>query len=398
MKKIQGRILIIGAGAAGSVVAQKCAQQPDIFSYIHVASRRLSSCQTVQSKCQSPIHISQVDADKTPQVIQLIESTTPDIVINMALPYQDLSIMDACLHTGVHYIDTASYEPKDTAKFCYQWQWDYHEKFKSSRIMGLLGAGFDPGVTNVFCSYANHHLFDEIHHIDIIDCNAGDHGHPFATNFNPEINIREVTAPGKFYENGTWISVSPLSVSKDIQFPECGLKTAYLMYHEELESIVKHIPHIQSIRFWMTFSETYLTHLRVLQNVGLTNIQPINYQGQDIIPLQFLSHLLPKAPDLVEQYTGKTCIGCIISGIQNNQAKKILIYNVCDHEVTYKELQSHAVSFTTGVPAMIAAKLLVTGEWQGHGIFNMEQMNPDPFMQSLPQHGLPWYIQGLQCT
>jgi len=391
------KILIIGAGGAGSVVAKKCAMLPDVFSHIHVASRTFSKCEVLQADIQKhwqrDIDISQIDADDTQALTQLIEQVKPKIVINMALPYQDLSIMDACLATGVNYLDTANYEPRDTAKFEYKWQWEYQERFREKGLMALLGCGFDPGVTNVFCAYAQKMLFDEIETIDIVDCNAGDHGHPFATNFNPEINIREITQPGKYYENEEWVTVNAMSVSDTIDFPGIGPKKAYLLYHEELESLVKHIPKLQRIRFWMTFSEDYLTHLRVLENVGLTSIQPVAYEGRDVVPLKFLKELLPEPSSLAKNYTGKTCIGCFIDGKKDGESKKVFIYNTCDHEETYKEVQAQAISYTTGVPAMIGAMLMLQGTWTGHGVFNMEQMDPLPFMERLNAHGLPWQIK-----
>jgi saccharopine dehydrogenase (NAD+, L-lysine forming) len=324
-------------------------------------------------------------------LVALIWNFKPDIVINVALPYQDLHIMDACLETGVDYVDTANYEPPDVARFCYQWQWDYDQRFKDRGIMALLGSGFDPGVTNVFCAWAAKHHFDQISELDIIDCNAGDHGHPFATNFNPEINIREVTAKGKYYENGCWIETEPLSISKTYDFPEeIGSKKIYLLYHEELESLVKHFPSLHRARFWMTFSDNYLKHLEVLQNVGMTRIDPVKYQGHDIIPLQFLKTLLPDPASLGPVTRGKTCIGCLIQGIKNGQEKTYYIYNICDHQKCYEEVKSQAISYTTGVPAMIGAMMMVQKKWQGKGVFNMEQLDPDPFMNALNLYGLPW--------
>ncbi|MBT5856509.1 saccharopine dehydrogenase family protein [bacterium] len=389
------KVLIIGAGAAGSVVAKKCAKNRDIFSEIHVASRTLSKCTALQSECSTPITISQVDADETAQVEQLIRRVDPEIVINMALPYQDLSIMDACLITGVHYLDTANYEPKDEAKFCYQWQWDYQDRFKEKGLLAVLGSGFDPGVTNIFCAYAQKHYFDSIETIDIVDCNDGDHGHPFATNFNPEINIREVTQRGKYWEKGEWIETAPLSVTETFDFPEVGPRKAYLMHHEELESLAKHIKGLQRIRFWMTFSDSYLNHLNVLQSIGMTSIEPIDYNGQEIVPLQFLKAVLPNPASLGKTTTGKTSIGCIIRGQKDGKERSIFIYNSCDHATCYEEVQSQAVSYTTGVPAMIGAMMVLTGKWQGTGVFNMEEFDPDPFMEALSAHGLPWHVKEL---
>jgi saccharopine dehydrogenase (NAD+, L-lysine-forming) len=384
------KILIIGAGGVGSVVTHKCSQVPEVFSEIVLASRTLAKCEKIKQLVNRPIRTAKVDADNTSELIGLIQSTLPDLIINVALPYQDLSIMDACLETGVDYLDTANYEPPDEAKFCYKWQWDYHERFKEKGIMALLGSGFDPGVTNVFCAHAQKNHFDEMHYIDIMDCNAGDHGHPFATNFNPEINIREVSARGKYYENGQWIETDPLSLHKPFDFPGIGKKEMYLMYHEEMESLVKHVSHIQRMRFWMTFSEEYLTHLRVLENVGMTRIDPVIYQGHEIIPLQFLKALLPEPASLGVNYKGKTCIGCMIEGIKDGKPRKYYIYNICDHEQCYKEIKAQAISYTTGVPAMIGAKMMLTGMWRGKGVFNMEQFDPVPFMADLPQYGLPY--------
>ena len=308
------RILIIGAGAAGRVVTKKCLMNPTTFTDVHVASRTFKRCEELKKECNDQIQIHELDADNVNETIKLITNVNPELVINMALPYQDLPIMDACLATNTNYMDTANYEPKDEAKFCYKWQWDYHDRFKEKNIMALLGSGFDPGVTNVFIKYASDQLFDEITNIDIIDCNAGDHGHPFATNFNPEINIREITQNGKYSENGQWIEFPPMSVSKTINFPDVGDKKAYLLYHEELESLIKHFPSIKKIRFWMTFSEQYLTYLDVLQNVGMTAIKPIQFKGQPIVPLEFLKEVLPNPAELSTNYSGKTCIGCIITG------------------------------------------------------------------------------------
>ena len=389
-------ILIIGAGAAGSVVAKKCAMNTDVFTKIHLASRTLNKCEKVQKEAVSPIEISQVDADNTAEVIALIEKVKPAIVVNMALPYQDLPIMDACLATGVNYLDTANYEPKDEAKFCYKWQWDYQERFQQKGILATLGCGFDPGVTNIFCAYANKHLFDEIHEIDIIDCNAGDHGKSFATNFNPEINIREVTQRGKYWKDGKFIEIDPLSISAMINYPEVGDKKSYLIYHEELESIVKNIPHLKQIRFWMTFSDNYIKHLDVLQSVGMTRIDPIMYNGVEIIPLQFLKALLPEPSSLAENYTGKTSIGCVFKGIKDGQKKEYLIYNVCDHAICNKEVSAQAVSYTTGVPAVVGAKMMLTGKWNGKGVINVEEFNPDPFLEELAKQGLPWHVVELK--
>ena len=386
-----GKVMIIGAGGVGQVVTHKCAQVPEVFSEIILASRTEEKCRKIADQINRKIETAQVDADNVPELTALIKKTKPDMVINVALPYQDLTIMDACLETGIHYLDTANYEPKDEAKFCYKWQWEYQQKFKDRKLMGLLGSGFDPGVTNVFTAHALKHHFDEIHELDIIDCNAGDHGQPFATNFNPEINIREVTQRGKYWEDGEWIETDPLSVKKDFDFPEgIGVKKIYLMYHEELESLTKNIPTIKKARFWMTFSDNYLNHLKVLENIGMTRIDPVEYNGQEIIPLQFLKALLPDPASLGPLTKGKTCIGCLIKGIKDGREKKYYIYNICDHEEAYKEVRSQAISYTTGVPAMIGAKMMMTGKWMNNGIFNMEDNDPDPFMEDLNRYGLPW--------
>lgn len=390
------KVLIIGAGGVGGVVAHKCAQIPEVFDEICLASRTIGKCEAIQRQLSYPIQIAQVNADHVHEVEDLINSARPDIVINVALPYQDLTIMDACLETGVGYLDTANYEHPTAARFSYEWQWPYHDRFRDRGIMGLLGSGFDPGVTNVFCAYAQKHWFDEIHSIDIIDANAGDHGYPFATNFNPEINIREITARGRYWEVGRWQETEPLAVSRVFDFPDIGPKKIYLLYHEELESLVKHIRGLQRIRFWMTFSDQYLTHLHVLQNVGLTRIDPIEYQGQQIVPLQFLKALLPDPASLGPRTKGKTCIGCVFEGVKAGKRKKIYLYNSCDHEACYREVNSQAISYTTGVPAMIGALLMVTGVWQQPGVYNLEQLDPDPFMEKLNQYGLPWTVNELQ--
>lgn len=385
------RVLIIGAGGVGQVVTHKCAQVPEVFSEICLASRTVSKCEKIAAQLKRPIRTEKLDADNVSETVALIKSFRPDLVINVALPYQDLAIMDACLETGVDYLDTANYEPPDEAKFCYRWQWEYQERFQQKGIMALLGSGFDPGVTNVFTAYAAKHHFDEIHELDIIDCNAGDHGQPFATNFNPEINIREVTAKGKFFENGEWIEIDPMSISDTYDFPEgIGPKKIYLLYHEELESLVKFFPTIKRARFWMTFSDNYLKHLEVLQNVGMTRIDPVIYNGQEIIPLQFLKALLPDPGSLGPLTKGRTCIGCLIKGVKGGKEKKYFVYNICDHAKCYDEVGSQAISYTTGVPAMIGGMMMLTGKWRGKGVFNMEQMDPDPFMEKLNIHGLPW--------
>lgn len=387
-----GKALIIGAGGVASVVVHKCCQNPDVFEEICIASRTLAKCDALKDKLaggQTKISTAQLDADNTDEVIELIKSFQPDVVINVALPYQDLTIMDACLATGVHYVDTANYEPQDTAKFEYSWQWAYKERFEKAGITALLGSGFDPGVTGVFTAYAQKHYFDEIHTIDIVDANAGDHGYPFATNFNPEINIREITANGRYFENGEWIETAPLSEKKVYDLPEIGPKDIYLLYHEELESLAANIKGVKKIRFWMTFSQNYLTHLKVLENVGMTSIEPILYEGKEIIPLQFLKAILPDPASLGPRTKGKT-IGCIIQGTKDGQPKTYYVYNVCDHEECYREVGSQAISYTTGVPAMIGAMLIIKGIWKKPGVYNVEEFDPDPFMDALNKHGLPW--------
>jgi saccharopine dehydrogenase (NAD+, L-lysine-forming) len=386
------KVLIIGAGGVGNVVAKKCAQETSVFSEILLASRTKEKCEAIAQTISHPaFSTARVDADHSSEVAALIRDFQPEIVINVALPYQDLAIMDACLETGVNYLDTANYEPPDEAKFEYKWQWAYQERYQEAGIMAVLGCGFDPGVTGIFTAHALKHHFDEIHYLDIVDCNAGSHGQAFATNFNPEINIREITQKGRYYENGQWVEIEPFSIHRPIPYPEIGPKPSYVLYHEELESLVKHIPTIKRARFWMTFSEEYLTHLRVLKNVGLTNIEPIDYEGHQIVPLQFLKALLPKPSSLGENYEGKTSIGCHLSGIKDGKQKTVYIYNNCDHAECYKEVGAQAIAYTTGVPAMLGALMVLTGEWQGAGVFNVEQLNPDPFLTKLGQYGLPWH-------
>jgi len=391
------KVLIVGAGGVGNVVAHKCAQLPEVFEHVVLASRTLSRCEKIAGDIASlqgrQIEIAQVDADDVPQMTALLRRTQPSVVINVALPYQDLHIMDACLAANVPYVDTANYEPKDVAKFEYKWQWAYQDRFRDAKLLALLGSGFDPGVTNVYCAYAQKHLFDEIKTIDILDCNGGDHGYAFATNFNPEINIREITQRGRYWEAGTWKETDPLSVSMDYDFPGVGTRKAYLLYHEELESLVQNIRGLQRIRFWMTFGEQYLTHLRVLENVGMTRIDPVDFKGQKIVPVEFLKALLPDPASLGAGYKGKTSIGCEFTGTKDGKPRKVFIYNVCDHAECWKEVRAQAVSYTTGVPAMIGALMVVTGKWQGNGVFNMEQFDPDPFMDALNRYGLPWVIR-----
>jgi len=395
-----GKILIIGAGGVATVAAHKCAQLPQIFSEILLASRTLSKCEIIKKDIHKrygrDIGIAQIDADNVPGLINLIKSFQPNIVLNLALPYQDLHIMDACLETGVHYVDTANYEPPDVAHFEYSWQWAYHDRFKEKGLIAVLGSGFDPGVTNVFTAYAQKHLFDEIHYLDILDCNAGSHGHPFATNFNPEINIREVTQVVRHWENGKWIETPPIiekgSIHFSFNYPVAGVQDSYLLYHEELESLVKHIKGLKRARFWMTFSENYLNHLRVLQNVGMTRIDEVDYEGHKVVPIKFLKRLLPEPASLGTKYTGKTVIGNIMTGVKDGKSITRYIYNVCDHEEAFKETGTQAIAYTTGVPAMIGAMMVLTGVWHGTGVYNMEQLDPDKFMEALNTYGLPWQI------
>ena len=388
-----GKALIIGAGGVASVAVHKCCQNSDAFEEICIASRTKAKCDALKEKLaggKTKIMTAQVDADKTDELIALIEREKPDVVLNLALPYQDLTIMDACLATKTHYVDTANYEPEDTAKFEYKWQWEYNDRFKEAGITALLGSGFDPGVTGVFSAYALKHHFDEINYIDILDCNAGDHGYPFATNFNPEINIREVSAKGSYWENGKWIETEPMEIKRVYNFPEVGEKDMYLLHHEELESLALNIPGIRRIRFFMTFGESYLRHLKCLENVGMTSIEPIEFEGKKIIPLQFLKAVLPDPASLGPRTKGKTNIGCIFRGKKDGKEKTYYLYNVCDHEACYKEVGSQAVSYTTGVPAMIGAMLVMNGTWKGAGVYNIEQFDPDPFMDALNRWGLPW--------
>ncbi|MBK6374053.1 MAG: saccharopine dehydrogenase family protein [Saprospiraceae bacterium] len=386
------KVLIIGAGGVGTVVTYKCAQHPDIFSEILLASRTKSKCDVIAANIGSDrITTAQVDADNVPELVALIRKFEPVLVINVALPYQDLTIMDACLETNVAYLDTANYEPKEEAKFEYSWQWAYHDRFKEQGLTAILRCGFDPGVTSVFTAYAAKHYFDEIHELDIIDANAGSHGKAFATNFNPEINIREVTQKGRYWQNGEWIETEPHEIFKDINYPDIGPKRSYLIYHEELESLVKNFPTLTRARFWMTFGEEYLTHLRVIQNIGMAGIEPINYQGMEIVPLQFLKAVLPNPGDLGENYTGQTSIGCRIKGIKDGKDRTYYIWNNCSHEAAYKETGTQGVSYTTGVPAMIGAMMYLKGEWNTPGVNNVEEFNPDPFMEQLTLNGLPWH-------
>lgn len=387
------RALIIGAGGVASVVVHKCCQNSEVFTEIMIASRTLKKCDALKEqvkKYKTVVTTAQVDADNVPELVALIHQYKPDLVINVALPYQDLHIMDACLETKTNYMDTANYEPLDTAKFEYKWQWEYKERFQKAGITALLGSGFDPGVTGVFCAYAQKHHFDTIDEIDILDANAGDHGYPFATNFNPEINIREVSANGSYYQDGKFIETEPMEIKRVYNFPVLGEKDMYLLHHEEIESLAINIKGVKRIRFFMTFSQNYLNHLKCLENIGMTSIEPIMFEGRPIVPLQFLAAVLPDPASLGPRTKGKTNIGCIVKGMKDNQPKTYHVYNVCDHEECYKEVSSQAISYTTGVPAMIGAMMLLTGTWGGAGVFNIEEFDPDPFMEALNKWGLPW--------
>ncbi|CAG9468030.1 saccharopine dehydrogenase family protein [Campylobacter upsaliensis] len=389
-------LLIIGAGGVSRVASVKCAMNSDVFTKITLASRTKSKCDAIASFIKERLGVSvetaEIDADNVEAVVTLIQKTGAEILLNLALPYQDLSLMDACLKTGIHYIDTANYEHPDLAKFEYKEQWAKDESFKKAGILGLLGSGFDPGVTNVFCAYAKQNLFDEIHYIDILDCNAGDHGYAFATNFNPEINLREVSAKGRYFENGKWIETEPMEIKMEWDYPEVGVKDSYLLYHEELESLVKNIPSLKRIRFFMTFGQSYLTHMKCLENVGMLGIKPVKHKGVEIVPIEFLKTLLPDPASLGERTKGYTNIGCVIRGVKDGKDKQVYIYNVCNHEECFKETLSQAVSYTTGVPAMIGAKLVARGIWSGVGVKNMEEFDAKPFMDELNSQGLPWKI------
>lgn len=394
-----GRALIIGAGGVAGVAIHKCCQNSEVFNEICIASRTKSKCDAIKEQCErrygtqegsTKITTAQVNADNVPELVELINSYKPDVVLNLALPYQDLTIMDACLETKTHYVDTANYEPEDTAKFEYSWQWAYREKFEKAGITALLGSGFDPGVTGVFSAYAMKHQFDEINYIDILDCNGGDHGYPFATNFNPEINIREVSANGSYWEDGHWVETKPMEIKRVYNFDQVGEKDMYLLHHEELESLGININGIKRIRFFMTFGQSYLTHLKCLEDVGMTSIEPIEFEEKQIVPLQFLKAVLPDPASLGPRTVGKTNIGCIFQGKKDGKYKKYYLYNVCDHQECYKEVGSQAISYTTGVPAMIGAMMVMTGRWNTPGVHNIEEFDPDPFMEALNKWGLPW--------
>ena len=387
------KVMIIGAGGVGGVVTHKCAQLPEVFGEIVLASRTLSKCDAIAAQLSRPIRTLQVDADNVAELAAVLKQEKPELVINVALPYQDLTIMDACLEAGVHYLDTANYEPKDTAKFEYKWQWAYHDRFRQAGLTALLGSGFDPGATNMFTAYLAKHYFDEIHELDIIDVNGGDHGYPFATNFNPEINIREVSAECRHWEKGAFVTTAPMSKMARFECPEnVGAFNIYRMYHEELESLSKNFPGLRRAQFWMSFSDNYLKHLEVLENVGMTGIEPVDYQGQQIVPIQFLARLLPDPSSLGPRTKGKTCIGCIVRGNKDGRERVMYLYNICDHQECYREVQSQAISYTTGVPAMIGAKMIVEGKWRQPGVWNIEQCDPDPFMDDMNRYGLPWKV------
>lgn len=390
--KKMGKVLIIGAGGVGTVVANKVAKNSDVFTEIMLASRTKSKCDAIaQAIGGDKIKTAQVDADNVEDLKALFNSFKPELVINVALPYQDLTIMDACLACGVNYLDTANYEPKDEAKYEYKWQWEYQDRFKEAGLTAILGCGFDPGVTSVYTAYAAKHHFDEIQYLDIVDCNAGDHGKAFATNFNPEINIREVTQKGKYWENGKWIETEPHEIHKALDYPNIGHKESYLIYHEELESLVKNFPTLKRARFWMTFGQEYLTHLRVIQNIGMARIDPIIYNGVEIVPIQFLKAVLPDPGELGENYTGETSIGCRIRGLKDGKERTYYVYNNCSHKAAYEETGAQGVSYTTGVPATIGAIMFMKGLWRKPGVYNVEEFDPDPFMEQLNKQGLPWH-------
>lgn len=385
------RVMVVGAGGVGRVVTHKLAALQE-FEEILLTSRTLERCKQVAESISSrQIQTAQVDADDVSQTVALLKSFRPDVLVNVALPYQDLSLMEACLAAGVHYVDTANYEPPDTAKFEYGWQWAYQDRFYDAGLTAILGCGFDPGVTGIFTAYALKHHFDEIHELDIVDCNAGSHGKAFATNFNPEINIREITQEGRYFEKGEWVTVPPLSIHRSLEYPHIGAKDSYLLYHEELESLVKHIPTLKRARFWMTFSQSYLNYLQVLETLGLTRIDPIDYEGTPVVPLKMLKKLLPDPASLAATYTGQTSIGCHIRGIKDGKEKTYYIYNNCDHTKSYQEVGAQAISYTTGVPAALGALMVANGTWQKPGVFNVEQLDPDPFLAKLGNMGLPWH-------
>lgn len=387
-----GKVLVIGAGGVATVAIHKLAMNPDVFTDVMIASRAKSKCDAIVNSIKDcKFQTAQIDADDEEALTKLLDSYKPDIVMNLALPYQDLTIMNACLRSGVSYLDTANYEPRDEAHFEYSWQWAYRDRFEKAGLTAILGCGFDPGVTSIFTAYAAKHVFDEIQYLDIVDCNAGNHHKAFATNFNPEINIREITQKGLYWENGKWIETEPLEIHKTLNYPNIGPKESYLLHHEELESLVKNYPTIKRGRFWMTFGQEYLTHLRVIQNIGMASIKPINYNGQEIVPLQFLKAVLPNPQDLGENYDGETSIGCRIKGLKDGKEHTYYIYNNCSHQAAYNETGMQGVSYTTGVPAMIGAMMFLKGIWKRPGVWNVEEFDPDPFMEQLNKQGLPWH-------
>lgn len=389
------KVLLIGAGGVASVAAAKMCGNADVFTDLLIASRTQKRCEDVKAACESRgtatrVATAQIDAMDVPRLTALVRDYKPDLVMNIALPYQDLAIMDACLAAGASYLDTANYEPPDTAHFEYAWQWAYRERFAKAGLTAILGCGFDPGVTQVFSAYAQKHHFDTIETLDILDCNGGDHGYPFATNFNPEINIREVTAKGSYWEDGHWVETEPMAIKRVYNFDQVGEKDMYLLHHEEIESLALHLKGIRRIRFFMTFGQSYLTHLKCLENVGLTRIDPIDFKGQKIVPIEFLKALLPDPASLGPRTKGKTNIGCIFHGLKDGKTVDYYVYNVCDHQECYREVGSQAISYTTGVPAMIGAKMFLQGNWRKPGVYTCEEFDPDPFMAELPKQGLPW--------
>ena len=397
-----GKVLIIGAGGVATVAAHKVAQNTDVFDEIMIASRTVSKCDAIVKAIGRPdIKTAQVDADDVDQLCQLFDTFKPDLVMNLALPYQDLTIMEACLKSGCSYLDTANYEPKDEAHFEYSWQWAYKERFEQAGLTAILGCGFDPGVTSIYTAYAAKHHFDEIHYLDIVDCNAGDHHKAFATNFNPEINIREITQKGLYWENGKWVETEPLEIHQPLTYPEIGPRESYLLHHEEIESLVKNYPTIRRARFWMTFGEQYIKHLDVIQNIGMSRIDEIDYVAEaadgsgpvkvKIVPLQFLKAVLPNPQDLGENYEGQTSIGCRIKGVKDGKEHTYYVYNNCSHRAAYEETGMQGVSYTTGVPACIGARLFMLGQWKRPGVWNVEEFDPDPFMAELNKQGPPWH-------
>ena len=414
------RVMLIGAGGVAGVAAAKMAQNPETFGELLIASRTEARCKAIKADIEArpwyaakgtatKITTAQIDAMDVPRLTALIQEYKPDLVMNIALPYQDLAIMDACLAAGVSYLDTANYEPPEEAHFEYSWQWAYRERFEKAGLTAILGCGFDPGVTQVFSAYAQKHYFDEIHTLDILDCNGGDHGYPFATNFNPEINIREVSAKGSYwvadpkddkpevavenkkaFDKGWWVETAPMAIKRVYNFDQVGEKDMYLLHHEELESLGCNLKGIKRIRFFMTFGQSYLTHLKCLENVGMTRIDPIDFKGQKIVPIEFLKALLPDPATLGPRTKGKTNIGCIFEGVKDGKLVRYYVYNVCDHQECYAEVGSQAISYTTGVPAMIGAKCFLEGKWTAKGVHTCEEFDPDPFMAELNVQGLPW--------